>query len=192
MLEEAVEVMRTLWTGDLVNHHGRYYTVENARIYSLPSQPPPVLVSAFGPTAVQLAARIGDGYINTSPDADLVAEYAEAGGTGPKMAGMKVCWGADEEEAKKLAHQLWRTTGVPGQLSQDLAVPALFAQAAELVTVDKVAESITCGPDPERHAAAVQEYLDAGFDEVYISQVGPDQAGFFAFFEKELAPRLGI
>ena len=191
MLEEAVEVMRALWTGNLVNHHGPHYTVENARLYSVPAEPPPVLVSAFGPKAVKLAAKIGDGYINTSPDADLIAQYREHGGKGPTMAGVKVCWGEDEEEAKKLAHRLWRTSGVPGQLSQELPMPKHFDEAAELVTPEQIADKITCGPDPERHVKAIQEYVDAGFDEIYVSQIGPDQEGFFRFYETELAARLG-
>src|SRR5437588_949825 len=145
MLEEAVEVMRLLWTGDEITHHGRYYTVENARIFSLPDEPPPVLVSGFGPRATDLAARIGDGYINTSPDAELVGRYVERGGKGPKMAGVKVCWGEDEETCVKLAHETWRTSGVPGQLSQDLQTPEHFEMAAELVTPEMIGDKIPCG-----------------------------------------------
>jgi len=69
-------------------------------------------------------------------------------------------------------------------------MPAHFDQASTQVTVDSVNEQIACGPDPERHVAAIREYLDAGFDEVYVNQIGPDQAGFFEFFEREVRPRL--
>jgi hypothetical protein len=79
---------------------------------------------------------------------------------------------------------------VPGELSQELPMPGHFEQAAELVTPDMLAEKITCGPDPDRHAAVIRKYFDAGYDEVFVSQIGPDQAGFFEFFRKELAPRL--
>jgi len=191
MLEEAVEVMRKLWTGKLVSHDGEHYRVENARIYSCPATPPEVIVSAFGPAALRLAARTGDGWCATMPDAELVKGYQDAGGTGPKQAGMKVCWGADEREARRLAHRLWPTEGLGGQLAQELALPAYFEQATELVTEDMVAETVPCGPDPERHVAAVRAYLEAGFDEVYIQQIGPDQEGFFDFWRRELAPRLG-
>jgi G6PDH family F420-dependent oxidoreductase len=148
------------------------------------------MVSGFGPKATSLAARIGDGYINTSPDAELVRRYVEEGGAGPKAAGLKVCWGKDEATARKTAHQLWPTSGVPGELSQELAMPAHFEQASENVTEDQIAEKIVCGPDPERHAAMIRKYLDAGFDEVYVSQVGDDQTGFFDFYQRELLPRL--
>ncbi len=190
MLEEAVEVIRAMWTGDVITHHGRHYTVENARLYSLPSTPPPVYVSGFGPKATKLAARIGDGYVNTSPDRELLSLYTSEGGSGPKAAGVKVCWGSDEEQCKKLAHELWRTSGVPGELSQELPMPGHFEQAAELVTPDKVAESIACGPDPDRHAEQIKKYVDAGYDEIYVSQIGKEQEGFFRFFMDEVRPRL--
>lgn len=191
MLEESVEIMRKLWQGDFVSHYGRHYTVENARIYSRPDQPPPVLVSAFGPKATKLAARIGDGFVTTAPDADAVSSYRSAGGKGPAVACVKVCWGRDEAAARKLAHDLWRTTGVSGELSQELPMPAHFEQASQSVTEEMVADKIACGPDPERHVASLRGYLEAGFDEVYVSQIGEDQAGFLDFYFSEVAPRLG-
>ncbi|MDP8987444.1 MAG: TIGR03557 family F420-dependent LLM class oxidoreductase [Actinomycetota bacterium] len=190
MLEEAVEVMRRLWEGSMVNHDGRHYRVENARIYSLPGGPPPVPISAFGPHALALAARIGDGLVSTSADAETVQRYRAEGGKGPAIAGMKVCWGTDEAAARRTAHRLWAQTGVPGELPQELPTPAHFEQASSLVTEDQVAESIVCGPDPERHVAAIEQYFEAGFDEVFVCQVGADQEGFFDFYRSELRPRL--
>ena len=191
MLEEAVGVMRRLWEGEVTTHEGKHYRVENARIYSRPDRPPPVLVSAFGPKAADVAARIADGLVSTSPYADTVERYRSQGGSGPVQAGVKVCWAADEATARKTAHHLWSNSGVPGELSQELPMPAHFEQASQLVTEDQVAEKIVCGPDPEPYVEMVGTYLDAGFDEVYISQVGKDQAGFFEFYRRELAPRLG-
>jgi G6PDH family F420-dependent oxidoreductase len=190
MLEEAIEVMRKLWQGGIVSHEGKHYRVENARIYSLPKEPPPVLMSGFGPKAVRLAARVADGYIHVIPANELVDLYESCGGKGPKMAGVKVCWAEDESAARKLAFELWPTAGVPGELSQELPMPAHFQQAVENVTEEQVAEAIACGPDPERHVAAVKPYLEAGFDVVCISQVGKDQAGFLDFCRRELLPRL--
>jgi len=190
MLEEAVELMRALWSGDEVTHRGRHYTVENARIYSCPDDAPPVLVSAFGPKAADLAARIGDGFVSTKPDKELLDRYRSGGGVGPSAAGVKICWGPDRPEAAKLAHRLWRSSGVPGELSQDLRSPALFDQAAQLVTVDAIADKMPCGPDPEPFVETVKEYVDAGFDRIYVNQIGPDQEQFFKFFTAELAPAL--
>jgi G6PDH family F420-dependent oxidoreductase len=188
MLEEAVEVMRELWKGAVTSHEGKHYRVVGARIYTLPNEPPPVLVSAFGPKAMALAARIGDGYVGTAPDADLVARYEKEGGTGPKIAAVKVCWGEDEAVARKTAYELWPTTGVPGELSQELAMPAHFEQAASLVTEKQVAEKIACGPDPARHIAAIREYVEAGYDEIYVGQVGDDLSGFVDFYQREVLP----
>jgi G6PDH family F420-dependent oxidoreductase len=190
MLEEAVEVIRTLWRGEELSHRGQHYTVENARVYSKPEVPPPVIVSAFGPQATDLAARIGDGYANTSPDHELLGRYREKGGRGPAMAGVKVCWGEDEAECRRLAHELWRSSGVPGQLSQDLPTPAHFEQAAQLVTEEQIAEKIPCGPDVERIASTIQDYLDAGFDEVYVNQIGTHQRRFFDVFRRDVEPLL--
>lgn len=190
MLAEAVDIMKELWRGDAVTRRGIHYTVENARIYTRPDEPIPVPVSAFGPKATEIAAQIGDGFITTSPDEENLQRYRELGGTGPSQAGVKVCWGADEAQCRKTAFELWKSSSVPGQLSQDLPMPSHFEQAAELVTEDMVAEKMACGPDPERHVEAIKPYVDAGFDEVYVSQVGGDQRGFFEFFRKEIEPRL--
>jgi G6PDH family F420-dependent oxidoreductase len=192
MLEEAVEVIRQLWHGETVNHHGRHYSVENARIYSLPPQPPPILISGFGPKALSLAARVGDGFVNTAPDADTLRSFTAQGGHGPKVGLIKVCWGRDEAAAAKLAFDMWPTTGVPGELNQELPTPAHFEQVSSIVTEDMVTSKIVCGPDPERHAEVIRRYLEAGYDEVYVSQVGDDQAGYFDFYRRELTSRLGL
>lgn len=106
------------------------------------------------------------------------------------MGALKVCWGRDEAQARKLAHQLWPTEGVEGQLSQELPLPSHFEAAAAHVTEDMVAEMVPCGPDPERHVKAIEKFAEAGFDKIYVNQIGPEQEGFFDFYAKELAPRL--
>lgn len=191
MLEEAVQVMRTLWEGDDTTFHGDHYTVENARIYTAPRQPIPVVVSAFGPAAGELATRIGDGVMTTSPDGDLVGRWQQSGRAGPSIATVKLCWAADEKTAKKTAQELWRSSGIPGEASQELSMPQHFEQASELVTPDDMAGKIACGPDPEVHVELLRRYLDAGFDEIHVGQVGDDQEEFFEFWCKELRPRLG-
>jgi G6PDH family F420-dependent oxidoreductase len=191
MLEEAVEIIRLLWQGGVQSHRGEHYTVQNARIYDLPDDPIEVVVSGFGPKATELAGRIGDGFACTGPDEELVQAFADAGGAGkPVMGALKVCYGEDEAAARQLAHELWAQAGVPGELNQELPMPAHFEQATELVTVDKVAESIVCGNDPDRFADAIKDYYDAGFSHVYLQQVGPDQAGMLDFFDREVAQRL--
>ena len=192
MLEEAVRVMRLLWQGGNQDHHGRHYTVENARLYTLPAEAPPVYVSGFGPKSTELAARIGDGFVTTKPDADAVEAYRKASGAGPVVGAMKGCWAPDEDEARKLAFELWPNSGLPGELAQELPTPTHFEQASSLVTESDVADSFSCGPDPEQWLTSIRQYLDAGFDELYIQQIGPDQEGFLRFWQDELAPRLDV
>lgn len=192
MLAEAIELIRALWTGATVTHRGEHYTVENARIHTMPDGPIPVLVSAFGPRALDVAVRHGDGWVTTGPDADMLARYRKTGGTGPSLGMFKVCWGDDEAAARRLAHELWPTSGLPGQLHQDLPTPAHFEQAVSVVSQEGATADSPMGPDPEPYVAAFGRFVDAGFDEVAITQIGPDQAGFFRFYEQELRPRLGI
>jgi G6PDH family F420-dependent oxidoreductase len=189
MLEEAIEVIRTLWRGGVQDHRGRHYTVQNARIYDLPAEPPPIYVSGFGPKAVRLAARIGDGYVTTMPDAELIELYRSEGGTGPVQAGTKVCFGPDEADAVRTAHRLWPNEALPGELAQVLPAPAHFEQASELVTEEMIAESVPCGPDIDRHVQALQEFADAGADELFVQQIGPDQETFFEQWAGAVLPR---
>ncbi|WP_459721226.1 TIGR03557 family F420-dependent LLM class oxidoreductase [Actinophytocola sp. KF-1] len=188
MLEEAVEVIRLLHEGGSRSHRGEYYTVENARIYTLPDEPVPIYVSAFGPKAVELAGRIGDGFVCVMPDADLVKAYREAGGKGPAQGGFKVCHAPTVEEGLDTAYRIWPNEGLPGELAQVLPQPKHFEQASTLVTRDML--SLPTGPDPELYLEQVRSFADAGFDEVYVAQIGPGQDEFFRFWREEVAPRL--
>jgi G6PDH family F420-dependent oxidoreductase len=190
MLEEAVEVIRSLWEGGYTSHRGIHYLVENARLYTLPEPLPPILVAAAGPQASRLAAEIGDGFIGTSPAPEGVQTFAEAGGQGPRYGKVTVCWAEDEAEARRTAHRTWRSASIPGQASQELPLPMHFEQVAELVTEDEVASSIVCGPDVDRHLEQIKAYVDAGFDHVAVHQVGPDQAGAIGFYRERVMPRL--
>ena len=190
MLEEAVDVIRKLLTGERTTHHGSHYTVEDATIFTLPDRPVEIPVSAFGPQAIALAARIGDGFVTAQPDADGLASYREQGGKGPSMAGAKACWGTDRHEAQTLAHRLWANQGVPGELAQVLPSPAHFEQASELVTPEMIGETIPCGPDVDEHVEKLMKYASAGFDELYVAQIGPDQDDFFRVYESEVLPAL--
>ena len=191
MLEEAIEVIRLLWRGGYRTHRGKHYTVEKARIYTLPDELPPLAVAAAQPRAANLAGRLGDAFIGVAPDAEIVRTFEQAGGKGkPRYGQVHVCWAKSEEEAVRTAHETWPVAGIEGPLMQEIALPAHFETATELVTPEKVAESVVCGPDPERHLAKIREYVDAGFDHVYVHQIGRDQKGFFDFYEREVLPKL--
>jgi G6PDH family F420-dependent oxidoreductase len=190
MLEEAVELIRLLHEGEEISFHGEHYAVQDARIYTLPDGPVPIHVSGFGPQATELAGHIGDGFCTARPDADLVRIYREAGGEGPVQGGMKVCWADTEEAGIETAHRLWANELLPGQLGQILPRPQDFEAAASLVPREAVREQFPCGPDPQRHLEAVRRYLDAGFDEVYVQQIGSGQDEFFRAWGDEVLPAL--
>jgi G6PDH family F420-dependent oxidoreductase len=189
MLEEAVEVIRALHRGGDVSYRGRHYVVENARIYTLPPEPVPIYVSGLGPKAARLAGRIGDGFVCTKPSADLVNEFRESGGgERPAQAGLKFCYAPTVQEGRDTVHRLWPNAGLPGELSQVLPTPRHFEQASQLVKPDML--PMPCGPDSSGYVDAVQSYVEAGFDEVYVTQIGPRQAEFFRFWQREIQPAL--
>ena len=190
MLGEAVGVIRELWQGEEMSHRGAHYTVENARIYTLPDPLPPIYLAASGPKAAAEAARVGDGLIGTAPDRSLLNAFGDAGGSGPRIGQVTVCWGETEAEARRTAREWWPTVAIHGEASQELATPAQFEALTKSVTEEQVAELVPCGPDPDRHLAAIRKYVDAGYDHVYIHQIGPDQPGFLKFAEGELLPAL--
>jgi G6PDH family F420-dependent oxidoreductase len=172
-------------------HRGRHYRVEHCRIYDLPEQPPPIAISGFGAKAVELAARIGDGYVTVGPDAEAVQRFRSKARDGTLVqGGIKVCWGEEERAAVRTAHRLWPNDALPGELAQLLPTPEHFEQAAALVTEDMIAEQIPCGPDLARHLEAISAYADAGFDELYVQQIGPDQDAFFAAYRGHVLPGL--
>lgn len=191
MLEEAVEVIRLLWDGGVKDFEGDHYTVENAEIYTLPDEAPPIAVSGFGPTSAALAGRIGDGFVSTIPDPELLSAFRASGGDGkPTSAGTKVCWGTEEAAARRTAHRLWANEQLPGELAQVLPTTRHIEQASSLVTEEMVGRSVPCGPDVERHVAALRRYVDAGYDRVYVQQIGPDQERFFDVYAREVLPEL--
>ena len=190
MFEESIEVIRLLWEGGEQTHRGKHYTVDHAEIYTLPEEPVPIAIAAAKPNAAELAGRLGDALVNVAPDAEIVQIYREAGGTGPIYGQVRICWAEDEAEAKETAFRLWRHSGLGGTLNQELPRPSDFDAAAESVTVEMATEGTPCGPDPEPVVELVREWEGAGFDHIAIHQIGPDQEGFFRFWEQELRPRL--
>jgi coenzyme F420-dependent glucose-6-phosphate dehydrogenase len=190
MLEEAVDIVRRLWSGDVVDHRGAFYEVENAKLFDPPDAAPPIVVSGFGPKAVDVAARIGDGYWGHAPQRELLDRFANGGGTGPRYAQLNLCWSTDEAAARKTVLEVWPNAGISGQLSQDLPTWSHFEEAAALVTEEDATKSVPCGPDTEPLLESVRTYLDAGYDHLYFHQIGPDQDGFFRFWTDALQPAL--
>lgn len=190
MLEEAVDIVRKMWTGETVDHDGEFYEVENAKLFDPPQHEIPIIVSAFGEKAAEVAGRIGDGYWGHSPDKEIIERFTKSGGSGPRYSQLNLCVADDEAMARKTVHQIWPNGGIPGQLAQDLPTWTHFEMAAQNVSEEDATESVPCGTDVSKIISSVQEYLDAGYDHLYFHQIGPDQDRFFAFWESDLAPAL--
>jgi G6PDH family F420-dependent oxidoreductase len=188
MLEEAVEVIRLLWQGGSQSHFGRHYTVEQATIFTLPDEPPPIVVSGFGPHSIELAARIGDGYFTTAPDPDAVSQYRGSGGQGLCYGKLDIALADSEAAGRRLARETWPNSALGGELAQVLPLPAHFEQATADVTEDQVAAAIVCDQDPQVHIERLREYASAGYDRVAVQQVGLDQERFLRFYEEAVLP----
>jgi G6PDH family F420-dependent oxidoreductase len=190
MLEEAVRIIRLLWNGEESSYWGEYFSVENACIHTLPENAIPIYIAASGLNAAELVGEIGDGLISTKADAEVVRRFEESGGSGkPRIGQIKVCWAEDEAEAMDTAFMYWPIALIPGSLHADLPTPAHFEETVSLMRKEDIASQIVLGNTVERYLEKIQQMEEAGFDHIYLHQIGPDQEGFFRFAQKEILPR---
>jgi G6PDH family F420-dependent oxidoreductase len=190
MLEEAIEIIRRLWNGDLVSYDGAYYSLDDARIYTLPESLPPIFVAAAGPRAALLAARAGEGLITSSAAPELVEVFRSEGNDGPRYGQLTVCVQETEDTGVRVASEVWPTSALKGAFKQELPRPSHFEEAVANVTPEQVAEAVVCSTDPRKHIEALREFEDGGYTRVYIHQVGPDQQRFMDFYQHEVIPAL--
>jgi G6PDH family F420-dependent oxidoreductase len=191
-LEEAIRIIRHLFTGDYLNFSGRHFEVERARLFDLPDTPVPIGVAASGTESAQLAADQGECLIATEPDASLVGAFNQAGGEAkPKYGQLPICYDPDEKAARARALRLWRWA-VPGwHVMSELPEPRSFDAASEHVREDDVTELVPCGPDVGVHVEAARKFTEAGFTHLALVQVGAEQQGqFIAWAEDKLLPAL--
>jgi G6PDH family F420-dependent oxidoreductase len=192
MLEEAVGVIRRLFEGGNVNHHGEHFTVENAQLFTRPDEPPPIYLAASGKRSAALAGRIADGLVGVVASPDQVDAFEANGGAGKRRVGqIHVCVDEDEAAARRTALRYWPNGAFDGTMLTELPRPAEFEQVARFVTEEQVAERVVCGADPARHLDAVAGFATAGYDTVYVHGVGPDQETFLRFYREEILPRIG-
>jgi len=177
-LSEAYDIIRGLLDGSIENYRGKYFMLDNAKLYDRPA--------AGGPEAARLTGRKADGIITTVPEADLIEDFRSAGGKGPLYAEVPMCYAASEDKAREVAHRYHRWSLAGGLVMPELPDTGTFAAASSHITPDQVAEEVSLGPSPEAHLEAIREYIDAGFDHLILTQIGPEQDLFFEFFEREL------
>lgn len=191
MLSEALEIIGPLLAGEVVHHVGEYFEVPEARLWDLPDERVPIAVAVSGPSSIRLAARHDAALIAVEPKRELIEQYADAGGAGPRYGQVAICWGPDADECARIAHDQFRWFDLGWAVNAELPHPRSFDAATTAMTPGMVAEKISCGPDVNKHVAAVRQFVDAGFTDVAVIQIGGDsQPDFLDFAGKELLPAL--
>lgn len=192
MLVEALEIIHPLLNGDVLQFSGDHFEVPEARLYDVPPDRVPIAVAISGPASAEIAGRYGDAMVAAQPDGRLAELFDGAGGTGkPRYGQVAVCYGQDETQCLKRAHELWRYNGLGWPVMSELPNPASFAAASQFARPEDVAKTVPCGPDLNRHVAAIRAYADAGFTHVTIIQIGGQaQDEFLQWAQRELLPAL--
>jgi G6PDH family F420-dependent oxidoreductase len=191
MLAEALDIINGLLAGKVIHHSGQHFQVSSARLWDLPPQRVPVAVAVSGPASVKLAAAGADALIATEPKPELIRLFDEFGGAGrPRYGQVNLCYGPDEAECRRIAHEQFRWTGLGWPVNSQLPDTSAFAAATKTVTEQDIGEIVACGPDLDRHLNAIRPYLDAGFTHLAFVQIGARQSDFLDFAQRELLPAL--
>jgi G6PDH family F420-dependent oxidoreductase len=190
MLRESIEAIRQLWEGDYITYRGTHITVEDARIFSMPSKAPDILVAGSGEQSASLAAELADGLVAVQADKELIQSFESEGGRGKRRLGqVPVSWDKDTSVARTNAMRF--KFGVAGwKVMSELPNPVNFDAAAETVREEDVLKSVSAGTEAKDFLDSLREFVDAGFDEVAVVQVGDDHEGFLELWQKELRPEL--
>jgi G6PDH family F420-dependent oxidoreductase len=189
-LSEAYDIIQGLLDGSLTKYRGKYFNLDNAKLFDRPDRAPPIIGAAGGPEAARLAGRKAQGLITTEPSADLIQAFKSTGGSGPLYAEVPLCYAASEAKARDIAHRYHRWSLAGGPVMPELPDPETFDAASSLIRPEDVAQEVSLGPAPEPHLKSIREFIDAGYDHLILTQIGPEQDAFFAFFERELRPAL--
>jgi G6PDH family F420-dependent oxidoreductase len=191
-MQEGLELVRRLFAGETVDHRGTHWNVESLVLASRPASPPPVYVAASGPRTAAFAGEHGDGLIAVAPDSHIAEVFRSSGGSGkPHLAQLHVSVAADVDGALDRAHEWWPIGGIAPELLTELPRPSEFEAAARATTRDAVAQTVVCAADAEPVIAAIDRFVAAGFDTVYLHQIGADQARLLDLAASDLLPHYG-
>ncbi|MFW5415725.1 TIGR03557 family F420-dependent LLM class oxidoreductase [Nocardiopsis sp. CNT-189] len=186
MLREALRIIRLLWAGGYRSFRGRHLSLDGARLFDLPEEPPRLIVAAGGGRAAALAAEFGDGLFANEPRSDLVDAYTGAGGAGPRYNEVPLAVGRDRGTALKAAHRMLRFTPGGWKVMTELPNPVNFEAAAGSATREQIAGAVSAGPDPEEHIAQVRAFAGAGYDHLALMNAGGDPDEFLDYCAAEL------
>jgi probable non-F420 flavinoid oxidoreductase len=194
-LRECVEVIRALLAGEEVSHDGLVH-VDRARLWTRPEQPPALIVPAVSVATARAGAEWADGLVTVNQAHDtlreLVGAYRDAGGRGKLALQLHLSWDPDPDRALAIAHDQWRSNVFPPPVCWDLDTAEAFDAASEHVTPADVANVVRVSADLGQHAAWIAEYLELGFDEVYLHHVGKEQHAFLDAFGEHVLPQLDV
>ncbi len=192
LLEEAVEIIRALLTGDRVNYAGNYFQVDSAKVWDLPDEPIQIGAAVSGPDSIARFATLADHLVAVEPDADAVRAWDDARGDAlpetRKIGQVPISWDRDKDRAVARAHEQFRWFAGGWKVNADLPTTEAFEAASQFVRPEDVAEQIACGPDLDAIVESVSPYWEAGFTDVAIVQVGDE--GQDEFLEKAAGPLL--
>ncbi len=196
MLVEALEIIRRLFTGEIVSYGGTHFRVDSARLWDLPEAPVDIGGAVSGDASVERFAPLADHLVAVEPDPGLVETWNRVEGATPVGAGggravgqIPICWDPDRDTAIARAHDQFRWFAGGWAVNADLPTTRGFAGATQFVRPEDVAENIPCGPDLDQVVEAVSAFWEAGFTDIALVQIGDDSMP--AFFEQVAGPLLG-
>lgn len=190
MLGEAIDIFRLLWQGGVHTHVGQHFILDHAQLYDVPARPIPVVIGVSGPRSIELARAQADGIMATEALPDLVQSFLKGGKSGPRYSEVALAYAPTLAEGHRIAHERFRFASLGWAVNSELPTVAGFEAATKAIAPEVIASEISAGPNVDVHVAAIRKYVEAGFDHLALVGIGPDQAGFTRFFEKELKPAL--
>jgi G6PDH family F420-dependent oxidoreductase len=193
MLAEAIKIIRQLWQGGYQTYWGKFFNLDAGRIYTLPKQPVLIIISAMGAKSAQIAGELGDGLVTTKPQPELVKTFLDTGGKNKPIFGqMSLCFDQSEQKAQEIMVKEWPLAGMPKPLNTELRLPKDFESTAKLVRPEDATKDVPLGANAEAIIQAIQKYIKAGFDHLYIHNIGPNQEQFIEFARTEILPKLRV
>jgi G6PDH family F420-dependent oxidoreductase len=188
-LREGVDVIRRLLTGDNVNHRGEHWRVENLALTTRPAGAVPIYVAASARPSARLAGEVADGLIGVQPDASVVDVFHGSGGRGKRCIGqVHASIAKSIDGAVRTAQEWWPNSALPPAMLSEIARPEHFEALTDDIGQDAIRASVVCSVDAEPVIRAIDRFAAAGFDSVYLHQVGPDQQRLADLARAELLP----